>query len=232
MRDRRTLSDQAVSLIREMILEGLLPPGMPLRLGTLADRLGVSAMPVREALRQLEAEGLVRYRPHRGAVVAELSRDSVEELYTMRGALEGLAAACAARYLSNAQRPLLESLIRPIAVAARVGDLERFLKADRAFHEGVYQVARRPSLMARITTLSQNTRRAGMLSYSDWKAEPGTGVEAHRRILQAVLAGDARLAEELTVEHVRYGRERVLRALDQLAQRREREMRPQEDADI
>jgi DNA-binding GntR family transcriptional regulator len=176
-------------------------------------------MPVREALRQLETEGLVHTRPHSGSVVATLSRDELEELYAMRAALEGLAARIAASAVRNEQRPELQARLDALAAAAAAGELAGTVAADRAFHAGIYAAAGRPRLQERIGDLALNTRRVGMLAYADWRTDPSRGVAAHRAILDAVLAGDADLAERLTTEHVRYGGRQILAAIDALGAR-------------
>jgi DNA-binding GntR family transcriptional regulator len=89
---RLALADQVVSRLREAIMEGTLPPGEPLRESALAAALGVSRGPVREAISRLEREGLVVVRPNRSALVARLSREDLEEVYSLRAALERLAA--------------------------------------------------------------------------------------------------------------------------------------------
>ena len=94
--DRHTLAESITGRLRQLILDGQLRPGQALRPADLAPRLGVSAMPVREALRILDAEGLVTFKPRIGARVAEIREEDVEELYLIRGALEGLAARLAA----------------------------------------------------------------------------------------------------------------------------------------
>src|SRR3982751_2703327 len=85
---RQTTASMAVEALRERILRGDYPEGEPLRQDALAEELGVSRIPVREALRQLEAEGLVTFSPHRGAVVSSLSLDEIDELFELRAAIE------------------------------------------------------------------------------------------------------------------------------------------------
>ena len=99
--DRQTLAESITGRLRQLILDGQLPPGQSLRPADLAPRLGVSVMPVREALRILEAEGLVTFKPRIGARVAEIDAEDVEELYLVRGALEGLAARLAVKNLTD-----------------------------------------------------------------------------------------------------------------------------------
>ena len=106
-RQRETMTEAAAGILRGLILSGKLPPGTPLRLNQLASRLGMSVMPVREALRALEAERLVTFRAHHGATVTELSAEDVEEAYAVREALEGLAARDGVRNLTDASLGLI-----------------------------------------------------------------------------------------------------------------------------
>src|SRR3954453_19675644 len=85
---RQTIASMTVEALRERILRGDYPEGEPLRQDALADELGVSRIPVREALRQLEAEGVVTFNPHRGAVVSSLSLDEIHELFELRADIE------------------------------------------------------------------------------------------------------------------------------------------------
>src|SRR6478672_13809392 len=85
---RQTIASMTIEALRERILRGDYPDGEPLRQDALADELGVSRIPVREALRQLEAEGLVTFNPHRGAVVSSMSLDEIMELFELRADIE------------------------------------------------------------------------------------------------------------------------------------------------
>src|SRR3954464_3473882 len=85
---RQTIASMTITALRERILRGDYPEGEPLRQDAIADELGVSRIPVREALRQLEAEGLVTFSPHRGAVVSSLSLDEIDELFDLRAQIE------------------------------------------------------------------------------------------------------------------------------------------------
>src|ERR1044071_2584060 len=85
---RQTVASMTVAALRERILRGDFPDGEPLRQDALADELGVSRIPVREALRQLEAEGLVAFSPHRGAIVSSLSLEAIEEVFELRSTIE------------------------------------------------------------------------------------------------------------------------------------------------
>jgi DNA-binding GntR family transcriptional regulator len=216
IRGRRTLSETVLAQLRRLILEGHLPAGAPLRLQALADRFGVSVMPVREAIRQLEAEDLVTFTPHRGARVARLSFEDIEELYVVRAAVEGFAARKAAERLTSVDGREIQACFDRLEEAGSRSDLEAFLEADRAFHRRIYAASGRPQLVDRIADLVDRSRRAHMLAYGPWRQHLRAGIDEHRHVLDAVLAQDTATAERLTFEHIRGGGNRILEALEQL----------------
>jgi DNA-binding GntR family transcriptional regulator len=216
IRSSRTLSETVLAQLRPLILEGHLPAGAPLRLQALADRFGVSVMPVREAIRQLEAEELVTFAPHRGARVARLSSEDIEELYVIRAGVEGLAARKAAERLTTIDARDIQLRFDRLEAAGARSDLEAFLEADRAFHRRIYAASRRPQLVDRIADLVDKSRRAHMLAYEPWRTHIAAGIDEHRRLLEAVLRQDTATAERLTVDHIRGGGDRILSALEQL----------------
>jgi len=210
--DRRTLTDSVARRLRDLIIEGHLPPGTPLRLQALASRLGVSVMPVREALRLLEAERLVAVSPHRGATVLQVSSDEVEEIYVMRAALERLAARVAMTRISADAIRSLRSQFEAMAAAAADEDLDRFSVEDRRFHRLLYAAAGREGLYARILDLSQSSLRATNLAYGIWRPLL-LGLEAHRPILEAIEAGEPEEVARLTFGHVTEGGARIYAAV-------------------
>src|SRR5690606_7315048 len=142
--------------VREAILDGRLSPGTRVRQEALARRFGVSRIPVREALRQLESEGLVTLVPHSGARVARLDLAEHLELYRIREALEPVAAAESAPNLTDDQLDELRSLAAQIADA--VDDEPRWLELDRRFHLTSYAGAALPRLRGMIEDLWNTTQ--------------------------------------------------------------------------
>src|SRR6478735_9505873 len=132
--DRHTLAESITGRLRQLILDGRLRPGQALRPADLAPRLGVSAMPIREALRILEAEGLVTFKPRIGARVAEIREEDVEELYLVRGALEGLAARLAATNVTDADLAGLHEAFDEMTAARARNDFDTFSQYDKEFH--------------------------------------------------------------------------------------------------
>ena len=165
---RETLTEAAATALRNLILSGQLPPGTPLRLNVLAARLAMSVMPVREALRVLEAERLVTFRAHHGATVAELSMEDVEEAYAVRAALEGLAARDGVLNLTEASLAVIREKFRLMEADAARGDREALVGHDQEFHRALYTAGGRPERARRIIELWESTQRAIPLIYRAW----------------------------------------------------------------
>lgn len=188
-------TELVTSMLRELIVTGELESGTPLRQRDLATRLGVSATPVREALRRLESEGLVHTDLHRGATVADSDLGATEENYLVRAALESLAAELAARRVSEEELVAIES------VNAKIGELAdddpSYGSLNRDFHFAIYQAAGSPVLVSLMRML--------------WQALPeGPKVERthresaaeHAAIVDALRCGDGVRASELTRAHI------------------------------
>jgi DNA-binding GntR family transcriptional regulator len=216
--DRTTLAGAVTDRLRELILDGQLPPGQALRPAHLAPRLGVSVMPVREALRILRAEGLVSITPRIGAHVAEINEEDVEELYLVRGALEGFAARLAVRNLKDSDLETLQEAFDEMAAARERNDPAAFSRWDREFHRRQFATSNRPGLVNRILERWDAGRRVYSL-LPRTSMEPT--FEAHRAILEAVRNRDERAAEHLTRIHTEQALGRILASL--------RELRTQEE---
>ena len=213
--DRQTLAESITGRLRQLILDGQLPPGQSLRPADLAPRLGVSVMPIREALRILEAEGLVTFKPRIGARVAEISEEDVEELYLVRGALEGLAARLAVKNLTDAGLLGLHDAFDEMTAARANDDFDTFSQWDREFHRRHFTASGRPSLVKKILDLWDFGRRIyAIVPRTRASMEPA--YEAHRAILVALDNRDARAAERHTRIHTEEASERILKALREL----------------
>jgi DNA-binding GntR family transcriptional regulator len=213
--DRQTLAESITGRLRQLILDGQLPPGQALRPADLAPRLGVSAMPVREALRILEAEGLVTFRPRIGARVAEIQEEDVEELYLVRGALEGLAARLAATNLTEAGLAQLHEAFDEMTAARARHDFDTFSQYDKEFHRRQYAASGRPGLVKKILDLWDVGRRIYAITPRTAESmEPA--YEAHRAILEALDRRDAEAAEQRTRIHTEEAAGRILAALREL----------------
>jgi DNA-binding GntR family transcriptional regulator len=193
-----TAEDAVTDQLRRLIVEGALPPGSRLTVAALSARLGVSATPLRAALRLLEGEGLVESHAHRGARVRELTPHDIRNLYRLRGAVLGLLVPDVVRHVSDADIEVLAELDSRFQAAARDGNTPAAMAANEAFHRALLGVARNPdagAVMARSWALVEALRlRLGF--------GPGRlvrSVESHRALLKALRARDAARATALMV---------------------------------
>jgi DNA-binding GntR family transcriptional regulator len=208
------MQEIAYESIREAILTGRYAPGQRLLPDDLARELGTSRMPVREALQRLEVAGLVSITPHRGAVVNELSKQDIVEIYHIRAVLEGLAARLAAPHLGPGEYDRLNALIKEMASAASAGpDLEQVLRANRDFHEIIWQGAHAPRLLELLRNLSIASQRFRNVSLS-LPGRLSQIIAEHRRLAQALAAGDAAAAERFANEHHENTAKRLLVELE------------------
>ena len=137
-RSRRTLADELRLALADDIVRGLLVPGAALDETELARRFGVSRTPVREAIRQLAASGLVEVRPHRGAVVARPSEERLLGMFEAMAELEALCAGLAAERMSPAERGALEAVHEELRALIQGGDPQRYHEINEAFHAAIY----------------------------------------------------------------------------------------------
>jgi len=211
---RMQLHHQVAERIRTAILEGELQPGQWLRQERLAQEYGVSQMPVREALRQLAAEGLVEHVPFHGVRVIEFSPDDVEDLYAHRSFLEGLAARYAAENVTPEELVELRELYLRMKQRLAPEDLAEYRHLNRRFHELISGASRRAYLvrvLSRIWTTFP-TMLWGNFDVAS-RSLPGRDVsdlQEHEALLVALENRDAEGAEALARRHVESaGRELV-----------------------
>jgi GntR family transcriptional regulator of gluconate operon len=206
-----TLAERSAELIRERILGGDFASGERLVEAKIAEQLGISRGPLREALKQLAAEGLVREEPRRGTFVATPTADDVRDVYDLRAAIEGRAARLV---IANGDLASLENLRRAvdaIRAAAEAGDLQKLVRADYEFHETLCRVSGNRRLHG---VFVQNASALRILLRLEEERFYGSFDEVwnqHRDLLGAVQAGDAPRAEAMFTEHLESARDRLLR---------------------
>ena len=196
----RTVKDTLVEKLREEIVRGDLVPGQYLRLADITMRFDVSAMPVREALRDLEAEGLVTIYPHRGAVVTQLSVDDLIDIYETRALLEEMATRLAVPRLTDAILAELTSIVDEMD--SHLGDVVSLVRLNHQFHLTLYAASGRRHLCELTRVLRYRTQHYLRAFVNELGRMPRAQVE-HRAILEACRQGDAERAASLVREHVR-----------------------------
>ncbi|PWC81731.1 GntR family transcriptional regulator [Azospirillum sp. TSH100] len=210
----RTATEFVEAAMREAILEGALPAGAPLRQEDLAAAFGVSRMPVREALRQLEARALVEFHPHRGAVVAEISAEDSADIGAIRAALEPAALRLSLPHLTADDFALAADLITEMDAEADPGRPgERMGELNRRFHMTLYARAGRPRLLALVEQHLAAADRYLRFQFSALGYHPRSQDE-HHALLAACRAGDTEGACDIVVRHVMQAAEQLSAFLD------------------
>lgn len=181
--------DRAYGAIRERILSGAYGPGFRLVIDLLAEELGVSALPVREAIRRLEAEGLVIFRPNAGAQVAPADPAQFEESMTVLAVLEGYATALAAPHIDEAAIERLEAINERMVQCMEQLDALGFGAANREFHMAIYKHCPNPYL---VELLTDTERRLDAIRRTVFTQIPYRGrasLEEHRHLIHLLRSG-------------------------------------------
>lgn len=207
---QRSSGEAAYHAVMEAIRRGDYVPGARLREEEVGARLDLSRTPVREALRRLEAEGIVEHRPRAGAVVRQLSHAELVELYEMRVVLERTAAELAARHGTAAEFDTLAALNRQIAEER--SNPAQAAAINQAFHRGLYLASRNRFLLDAARGLNNALLLLGPTTFTD-VARVDTVVAQHAAILEALFAGDPVAAGEAAEAHLQTSLRVRLKAL-------------------
>jgi DNA-binding GntR family transcriptional regulator len=204
----KTLSpvDQAYQYILEGILSGELAPGMRVPTEAVAEVLGISRMPVRDALRRLEGDGAVMIFANRGAAVAEYSRSEVVQLIEMRAALEGLAARLAIPNIGDAEIEELDRL--RIRMEKSSGSLAKWMVDHDAFHNYLTSLSERPLLMKQTERMRLMLRPYYRRYYEQSRELEIAGLE-HQKIISAVQYKDPSHLEQIVRGHALVNAEKI-----------------------
>ena len=198
---RYNLHDALVAGIREMVVAGALRPGDKVPEQELCQRFGVSRTPLREALKVLAAEGMLQLLPRRGAIVARVSPEEIDELFPVMGALEALAGELVCRRASAAEIAELQAIHDRMMAAYAAGDEPTYLDANRRFHETLVAFAGNATLQTTYMQILLRTRAFRFVarkSAENWRA----AVSDHRQIMEALSARSAARLSRLLRRHV------------------------------
>lgn len=205
----KPLREVVSETLRDAIAAGVLQPGERLMEIQLAEELGVSRTPVREAIRKLELEGFVVMVPRRGTYVADLSLKDINEVFEIRTALDVLAAGLAAERITDEELELLERLLVHIGEYIDNGDMEKIVDADSQFHDILYKASRNDRLVGIINNLREQFTRFRTISI----AYPGRlkdTWEEHRRQVEAIAQRNVDVAMQLAREHMENAEQTLL----------------------
>jgi DNA-binding GntR family transcriptional regulator len=209
---KRSLSDEVVTSLREAILTGKLEPGARMREELLASSMKVSRGPVREAIQQLEREGLVIMYPRRGAVVARLSREDLEEVYSLRRVLERLAVQEAIRKANDQHLAAMQSVVDEMARFVEQGVTEQqAAELDTRFHQTLVEAAQHKRLLRSWMELRSQIHLL-LLSRTVDKDFREHLVKSHAGILSTIRDRDEARALEFVEDHLKGAYERVLKS--------------------
>ena len=198
--------------MRQAILKGELKPGERLMEIALAEKLGVSRTPIREAMRKLELEGLVVMIPRRGAQVANITEKDLNDVLEVRITLENMAIEKACTNMTEEDVQELEKVARDFERSTAEGDLVKMAEADVNFHETIYRAADNKRLMQVLNNLREQIYRYRVEYLKEDEARNRL-VKEHEKITQAIKARDVKKAQELSFEHLENQRMGIIQAI-------------------
>lgn len=199
--DKYSLRGKVYDRIREDILNGVYKEHEELKEATLGEKMGVSRTPVREALRQLELEGLVEIIPNKGARVTGISKKDMEDIYQIRYLLEGLSARWATEHITEEQLEKMEEILYLTEFHAKKENYAQVYELDSQFHELMYEASGSKLLNHILSDFHMYVTRIRKTSLADGSRSKYS-TEEHRAILHAIKDHDANRAEKCAHEHV------------------------------
>lgn len=197
----KPLREVVSETLREAIVEGVLKPGERLMEIQIAEELGVSRTPVREAIRKLELEGFVVMIPRRGAYVADLTLKDITDVFEIRTALDVLAAGLAAERITDDELEQLERMIVEICGYIDEGNMDKIVEADSMYHDLLYKASRNDRLVGIINNLREQLTRFRSISMH-YPGRLKNTWEEHRRLLEAIAQRNVKLARQIAREHL------------------------------
>ena len=208
--------------LREAIRNGTLKPGERLMEIQLAEQLGVSRTPVREAIRKLELEGYVIMMPRRGTYVANMSMSDISDIFEIRSALESLSNGLAAKRITPDELEHLQNLLVMLKPYVEQMDMEKIVELDIEFHDLLYHAARNSRLLGIISNLRDQLTRFRTLSMS-YPGRLEATMEEHKSIVDAIAAGDSEAARQAAEKHMENSESTLLKAMDAIEQKHQKE---------
>lgn len=199
--DQSSLRGQVFNIIQEDIINGRYEPGDSLVEKKLAEELGVSRTPIREAIRQLELEGLVTYIPNKGVYVTGISEQDIKDIYKIRSLVEGLAVKWAIERIEAHQLKELEEIVELMEYYTEKGDMEQVTKLDTQFHDVIYDACKSRVLKNTLRNLLRYIRKARLTSLR----VPRRAYQAlaeHKQILEAFKSHEPEKGERLMIQHI------------------------------
>jgi DNA-binding GntR family transcriptional regulator len=205
----KTRTQLVVESLREKILSGEIKAGQPLRQAALAEELHVSRIPIREALLQLEGEGLVTFEPHKGATATELNADQVDELFELRAMLEGDLLANSLPRISNEKLEEATQVLKKLDKAlGKENAVNTWSELNSSYHNCLYSGAGRPQTQDLVNTLNKNADRY-IRMHLLWAGGISKAESEHNEILTLCKARDVEKAVALLKQHILGSRDEI-----------------------
>jgi len=207
------LRDVIFETLRKAIVSGDIKPGERLMEVSLANQMGVSRTPVREAIRRLEAEGLVTMTPRKGTHVAELSVKDIMDVLEVRTVLDKLATDLAAKRMQPSQLKALENVHEQYIACVEKNNIEGAIKKDIEFHDLIYAASGNPRLVAVAGSLREHVYRFRVIYMSGGDPIAENVLNEHEEILAALKEANNNLASDLAEKHIRNQMETIIKTV-------------------
>ncbi|MDP4091890.1 MAG: GntR family transcriptional regulator [Bacillota bacterium] len=212
LNDYKPLREVIFNTLRDAIIVGELKPGERLMEVKLAEKMGVSRTPVREAIRKLELEGLVNMIPRKGAHVADLSVKDIVDVLEVRASLDGLSAALSAERIKDEELKELNHVNDQFINAVEKENLQVSIKKDVEFHEIIYRSSRNDKLMQIIFNLREQVQRFRVIYLKEYINQEEL-IKEHMDIYQSISARNPELSMEFAKKHIKSQQESILKAI-------------------
>lgn len=207
----KPLREIVLEALKDAIVNGKLKPGERLMEQQVAEELGVSRTPVREAIRKLENEGFIIIIPRKGAYVSDISLKDIAQVFEVRAAMEALAAGLAAQRIADDQMEKLERKLVEVKNAVDNSDLDNIIQFDTDFHEIIYDASRNDRLVQILNNLREQIQRYRTASL----ASPGRlkdTLREHQELVDAISTRNVALAQKVAKEHIENAENTILEA--------------------
>lgn len=209
MDGRKPLREIVYEQLKMRIMTGDITPGTRMMEVSLAERMGVSRTPVREAIRKLEKEGLVVIEPRRGAYASEISLSDMVDVMEVREELEGLAASLAAKRITEEEIEELKGITEGYKKAIEDGDTEKIIHYDELFHKTIISFSGNKTLIKLSEMVQELALRFRYLYYDDFSRYKNMPIQ-HTKVIEALETGDSEAARAAANDHVRMLKEFVV----------------------
>ena len=201
LQNHKPLREIVYEELKRQIMVGEIAPGTRMMEVELAEEMGVSRTPVREAIRKLEKEGLVTIEPRRGAYASDISAKDMVDILEVRQDLEGMAAGIAAQRITEESRLELESIARQYKESVDSEDIEQIIRNDEAFHKYIVGLSENKTLIKMVSQVQELALRFRYIYYEDFSRFKNQPTE-HQAIVDAIVRGDVNAARVKAEEHL------------------------------